>query len=429
MSTCPVSSRRRERDRFGLLAGPHRAREAVDRAVGDADGLVLVVVAEDREDRAEDLLLGDRHVGGDVGEDGRADEVALLGGGFGAARNQARALGDALLDVTAHPGLLFGVDDRADAGAVLGGCRRGQLHRLVVLVAVDEHAGPSAARLAGVGHHVGDADVDGLGEVGAREDDVGGLAAELQGDLLHRGARRRADLAAHRRGAGEGDEVDARVFGEGLSRDRAEAGDEVEDARRDARLVDRLGEQLGGERGVFGGLQHHRAARREGRGDLGDDLVEGVVPGGDRADHADRLLVDRRVADLLLEGVGRGEFGVRTRDRDRHAGVDGLREGERRAEFGGDGLGDLVFAGRQHVPQGGQLGGAFGGRGRGPARKGGTGGPYGGVDVGGGTGRDAVDHLLVERVHHVDGVPARGGAPGAVDVHAVVCLHRAASRA
>ena len=41
-------------------------------------------------------------------------------------------------------------------------------------------------------------------------------------------------------------------------------------------------------------------AARAGR-DLGDDLVERVVPRRDAADHADRLLDDERVADLLLE--------------------------------------------------------------------------------------------------------------------------------
>ncbi len=292
---------------------------------------------------------------------------------------------------------------------------------------MDEHAGPGAARLTGVGHDVGDPDVDRLGQVGGREDDVGGLAAEFEGDLLDLPGGDRGDLPADGGGAGEGDQVDAGVFGEGLAGDRAEAGDQVEDARREAGLVHRFGEETGDQRGVLGGLHDDRAARREGRGDLGDDLVQGVVPGRDRGHDTDRLVVHDRVAGLLLEGVLPRQLGVGARDRDRHARVDGLRELQGRAEFGRDRLGDLVRAGHEHVPEGGQARRTLGGRGRGPVAEGGAGGPYGGVDVLGGARRDRADDLLVDRVHDLDHVLADGGAPGAPDVHAVVCLHRASS--
>ena len=46
--------------------------------VGDADGVVLVLVADQREDRSEDLLPGDGHAVVHVGEDGRSDEEALV---------------------------------------------------------------------------------------------------------------------------------------------------------------------------------------------------------------------------------------------------------------------------------------------------------------------------------------------------------------
>ena len=47
-------------------------------------------------------------------------------------------------------------------------------------------------------------------------------------------------------------------------------------------------------------LEHDRAAGRERRRDLRGDLVQRVVPRRDRADDADRLAHDQRVADLLL---------------------------------------------------------------------------------------------------------------------------------
>ncbi len=62
-----------------------------------------------------------------------------------------------------------------------------------------------------------------------------------------------------------------------------------------------LGEDLAGERGHFRRLQHHGAARRDGRSHLADDLVERPVPGGDEGADADRLLDDHRRAAVVFE--------------------------------------------------------------------------------------------------------------------------------
>src|SRR5680860_987724 len=69
---------------------------------------------------------------------------------------------------------------------------------------------------------------------------------------------------------------------------------------RQARSLDHLGEDEGVERRHLARLEHHRAAGGEGGRDLGRDLVQREVPGGDRAEHADRLAQHPRVADLLL---------------------------------------------------------------------------------------------------------------------------------
>src|SRR5690606_37167174 len=58
-----------------LVGGPDSAGESVHHPVGDAHGVVLVVVGEDRQHRPEDLLLGDRHLWGDAGEHRRTDVV------------------------------------------------------------------------------------------------------------------------------------------------------------------------------------------------------------------------------------------------------------------------------------------------------------------------------------------------------------------
>src|SRR4029078_10736773 len=62
--------------RTRFVHGPDRAGEAVGRVVGDANRLVLILVAEVRAEGPEDLLLRDVHRVFTLAEDGRLDEVA-----------------------------------------------------------------------------------------------------------------------------------------------------------------------------------------------------------------------------------------------------------------------------------------------------------------------------------------------------------------
>src|SRR4051794_15264319 len=55
---------------------PDRPGEPVVAVVGHVDGLLDRVVGDDRQDRPEDLLLGDRHLVVDVGENRRLDVPA-----------------------------------------------------------------------------------------------------------------------------------------------------------------------------------------------------------------------------------------------------------------------------------------------------------------------------------------------------------------
>ena len=111
------------------VGGPDRAAEAVVGVVGDGDGLLLAVVGDDRQDRAEDLLLGDLHVVVDVGEDGRLDVPAL-----GEVRRTA-ATGD-----DAGTGGLAGLEVALDAGPLALGHERADLGGGVERVADDELA-------------------------------------------------------------------------------------------------------------------------------------------------------------------------------------------------------------------------------------------------------------------------------------------------
>ena len=56
-----------------------------------------------------------------------------------------------------------------------------------------------------------------------------------------------------------------------------------------------------GDRGDFARLQHHGAARGDGRRHLAGDLVQRPVPGRDQSNHADAFAHDARGAAVLLE--------------------------------------------------------------------------------------------------------------------------------
>src|SRR3990172_767708 len=65
-------------ERTGYVPTVDRATEPVGRVVGDAYGIVGVLVGQDRQHRPEDLLSGDAHVVADAAEDGGLDEIAAF---------------------------------------------------------------------------------------------------------------------------------------------------------------------------------------------------------------------------------------------------------------------------------------------------------------------------------------------------------------
>src|SRR5438105_7611549 len=97
-------------------AGRDVAGKTVRRVVGDLDGVGFVLGADDGQHRSEDFLLRDRHVVGDVGEDGRTDIEALVDAfrQTWSAGHEGGALVDALLDQRLDLVPLDAADDRAD---------------------------------------------------------------------------------------------------------------------------------------------------------------------------------------------------------------------------------------------------------------------------------------------------------------------------
>ena len=141
-----------------------------------------------------------------------------------------------------------------------------QLGEAVVGAALDEDAGACAAVLAGVVEDGVGGGSCGLLQVGVGEDDVRGLAAELEGDALDRRGSAFHDAAADLGAAGEADLGDVGVLDEPSADDGALADDDVEDAFGDAGLEGELGEPERGERRQLGGLEDDRCCRTRGRG-------------------------------------------------------------------------------------------------------------------------------------------------------------------
>ena len=230
---------------------------------------------------------------------------------------------------------------------------RDALDHLVVGAALHQQARARRAALAGVLdqrlHDRGDR----LVEVGVGEDDVGGLAAELELDRDQASRAGLGDLRAGRGGADERHVVDGGVARQRRA-GRAVAGRDLDQPARHARLLGQLGEAQRGDRGQLGRLDDHGVAGRErGRGAAGRDLQR-VVPGDDLRAHAPRL-AQRVVQDVgaerdlaAFQALGRARVVVEVADRRLDVGLGLL---ERLAGVAALELGELVVLGLDRAGQ------------------------------------------------------------------------------
>jgi hypothetical protein len=138
-----------------------------------------------------------------------------------------------------------------------------QLEEAVVGRALDQDARACAAVLAGVVEHGVRGGRGGLLEIRVREDDVGGLPAELERDALDRRGGALHHAAADLGRAREADLGDVWVLDHPLADDRALAGDDVDDALRDAGFERELGEAERRERRQLGRLEHDGVPARK----------------------------------------------------------------------------------------------------------------------------------------------------------------------
>lgn len=164
-----------------------------------------------------------------------------------------------------------------------------------------------------------------LVELGVVEDDVGGLAAELERARNQALGGRFGDAVADFGRTREGELVEARVVKHGLARAGAAAGDDVDDAGGE-HLVEELAELEERKRRRRGGLDHERVARGEGRRDLPGAHQEREVPRNDLADDADGL-VQHDAHRVFVDHDGRALFGAQAT---RRSSGSGRRRAERR---------------------------------------------------------------------------------------------------
>ena len=226
-------------------------------------------------------------------------------------------------DSVADPGQLLGRVDGADVGVLVQRVAEAQraeptlegVEDLLRHGLLDEQPGPGAADVSLVEEDAADDALDGLVDGGVVEDDVGRLAAELEGELLAAARERAADQLADVGGAGERDLVDAGVLDERLA-GAAGAGHDVDHARREVGLLADLGEQQRGQRRRLGRLEDDGVAGGQGRRDLPGEHEQREVPGDDLGGDAERSR-GRTVARVRqLVGPARVVEEVRSRQRD-----------------------------------------------------------------------------------------------------------------
>ncbi len=382
------------------------------------------------------------HVDEDVGR----DEIAAAGpAALGRLDDDGqRRLALALLDVALDLDHRVGADDRADADVgVLGRPDREAAGRLdepahEVVVGRLEHDHPRGGRalLPRVVEGRDDDLADGHIEIGVRVDDDRVLAAHLGDDLLDAVGggvlgRLADDAQPDIHGAGEGDEVHARVTHEEVADLAAGAGEEVDRPRRCAGRLEEARHLRGDHGRGAGRLDDHRVAGDQRRaGHAGEDRERKVPRRDDECDaarlievdvvlaghvaHAPGLAQAQHLAPVVLEEVDRlVDVPVRLAAR-----LAGLERHER---------GELERLGAHELGRPEQHGRALLGRRVAPRRERRLGSGHGGFGLGTAAVGDRADHLVRgRRVHRRQGL--RGLDVAAADAQRVVRAEAAAHR-
>lgn len=271
------------------ILGVYSGRETVVGVVSDSDGFFLVLEFLDRDDRTENLLTGNLHVLGDVGENSGLDEVTLLAvavtsGGDGSTLLLASVdvLHNTVELETGDHGALEGVVFERIADLVGRSTLLEALDELVVDTLLDQDTGAGTAALAVVEEDTKVGPGDGIVDISIVEDNVGRLAAEFQSNLLQVALSGSLENhAADVGGASEGNLVNVGVGRDGTADHTAKSGDGVKDTSRVSSFLDELGGVEGRKGSLLSRLHDNRVAGGEGGANLPGPHHDGEVPRND----------------------------------------------------------------------------------------------------------------------------------------------------
>ena len=149
------------------------------------------------------------------------------------------------------------------------------------------------ARLPDVAELGRDGAIDGLVEIGIVEHDERRVAAQLHRRAQHTGCGLLEQPLPDRRRTGEGQLPEPRVTDDRLGhRRRCRRGEHVDYPCRHAGILEELREIQSRQRSELGRIDHHRAPRRERRGDLAGRHGQRKVPRRHQEAWTDRMLRD-----------------------------------------------------------------------------------------------------------------------------------------
>lgn len=280
----------------------------VCRVVTDLDSLGLILELLDNDDGTKDLFLGNLHLRSNISEDGRLDEVTL-GTVALTTESNGGTLVLAMVDVLHDTVELELGDLRTLEGSRLEGVTKlvlsGTLleagNKLVVDTLLDQQAGTSAAALAVIVEDTEVSPRDGVVDIGIVEDNVGGLATQLKGDLLQVTlGSSLEDHTADKGGASESDLVNVHVAGDSGTGGATETGDDVDDTRREASLDNELGSIQTRQRSLLGSLDDDGVTGSDSGTDLPGPHENGEVPGDDLTADTNRLMAGVREGLVVL---------------------------------------------------------------------------------------------------------------------------------
>lgn len=236
------------------VLGENARPQAIVGVVTTFDDLIEALIFEDLHDGTEDFLLGNAHFVGDIGEDCRLNEVALLRHSL-AAGNDLGALLDTGIDEIENLVSLelrdlwalvsLGVERIADD---LG---KGDLatlsDKLIVDGLVNICSSGGTATLTTVGHTTGVGDLGSLSNIDVFCDNNRRLATEFERNSLEGLGGDGLNLTANDSGASECNLVDAGVLANSSTSGLTEARNDVDHTGWEADLQDKAADEESGK--------------------------------------------------------------------------------------------------------------------------------------------------------------------------------------